>query len=100
VANDEAVKACRETAINVTVLLPRYRIVTSTQVGEECQLNVSAVSHQEMPLVPRVSMDMLKKLGNCIQASNKTQIIHIANKVLLIFALHQLYESHRATLTK
>ena len=92
--NDEAVKACRESGIKIDVLC------TSSQAGEECQLHVLAVSHQEMYFVPRVSKDVLKKLGKYIQASNKTQIIYIANKVLLIFALNRLYESHRATLTK
>jgi len=51
----ETVKACREIGIKVTVLC------TSTQAVEECQVHISAVSHQEISLVPRVSMDMLKK---------------------------------------
>lgn len=50
-------KACRESGIKVTVLC------TSTQAGEECQLHVSAVSHQEMSLVLIVIMAVSKNSG-------------------------------------
>jgi hypothetical protein len=54
VTNDEAVKACRESGIKVSVLC------TSAQGGEECQLHPSAVSHQEKSLLPWVILDVLK----------------------------------------
>lgn len=55
VTNDEAMKAYRDIGMKVTVLY------ISTQAGEECQPHDSAVSHQENSLVPRVSLDVLKK---------------------------------------
>ena len=74
VTNDEAMKAYRDIGMKVTVLC------ISTRAGEECRPLDSAVSHRENSLVPRVSLDVLKKAGIIYKQATKLGLFKLQMK--------------------
>lgn len=67
-------KAYRDIGMKVTVLC------ISTRAGEECRPLDSAVSHRENSLVPRVSLDVLKKAGIIYKQATKLGLFKLQMK--------------------